>query len=57
MFNRLRAYKVINMNEDFKINIMSKLIEVVCNSAEIPWSEKGGTIVDIYKDIIKSMIN
>lgn len=55
MFNRLRAYKVINMNEDFKNNIMSKLIEVVCNSTEIPWSEKGGTIVDIYKDIIKSI--
>lgn len=57
MFNRLRAYKVINMNEDFKNNIMSKLIEVVCNSVEIPWSEKGDTIVSIYKDIIKSMIN
>lgn len=40
------------MNEDFKNNIMSKLIEVVCNSSEIPWSKKGGTIVDIYKDII-----
>lgn len=44
------------MNEDFKNNIMSKLIEVICNSEYIPWSEKGDTIVSIYKDIIKSMI-
>lgn len=45
------------MNDDFKISIMNQLIEVVCNSAEIPWSEKGGTIVDVYKDIVRSMIN
>lgn len=44
------------MNEDFKNNIMSKLIEVICNSEDIPWSEKGDTIVSIYKDIIKSML-
>ena len=43
------------MNEDFKNLIMNKLIEVVCNSENIPWSEKGGTIVDIYKDIINSI--
>lgn len=35
---------------------MSKLIEVICNSEDIPWSEKGNTIVNIYKDIIKSML-
>ena len=55
MFNRLRAYKVTNMNEDFRRLVMSKLIEVVCNSEDIPWKEKGDTIVVIYKDIINSI--
>ena len=55
MFNRLRAYNVINMNEDFKKLIMNKLIEVVCNSEYVSWSEKGSIIVNIYKDIINSI--
>ena len=43
------------MNEELKISIMNKLIEVVCNSGEIPWSEKGSAIADIFKDIMKSI--
>ena len=43
------------MNEELEISIMNKLVEVVCNSDEIPWSEKGSTIADVFKDIMKSI--
>lgn len=43
------------MNEDFRRLVMNKLIEVVCNSEDISWKEKGSTIVDIYKDITNSI--
>lgn len=43
------------MNEDFRKLIMSKLIEVVCNSEYVSWREKGSTIVNIYNDIINSI--
>lgn len=39
------------MDEDLKISIMNKLIEVVCNSDEISWNKKGFTIASIFKEI------